>query len=690
MTTAPLTVLYTHNLRGDLDLLPRLYTLLQRLRSAAPGPCVLVDLGASCVPDVWPCNVTGGRSTLFVLDAMNYQAARVSDVLSPESLEQLAPQTMMALVDVGRPQRAQGLLFAASEDDIDDEAAERVLSKLAQDRDESVRVAATESLVFRAEHVEGAVEPLSALLREGRRELVLPAAAGLARRRRPEAFQALLLVLEAGEPDERHRALLALGELGDPRALESIEPLVDPEAELSDDTRALEGTAAEALGIMLGRLDTGDERERVRTTVERLAREGRLDIRQRALTGLRRCGDERSRGILEHVAGDALDYADARRHAVQQLGELGHEASEPVLASLFDEDDWALRRAALAALERMFPSDRTRVSLAALSSRHTDISEPAASFLARKGDADSLVERLAEIRDPGVRQRLRRGLVRRGACPVDAVRTLLASSDPGPRTEGAWLAGAAAPKELSEDVARAVERSADDWRQVNAARVANGKSVHERLEERATAWRACLWAARRMGADVLDTARAALDDDAAPDAVRCEATRYVAAHGNADDRGRLVALLSARDEALRIAAASAFASLRPEDAAEVIAKLSVADATAVRPVVEAALAHGSSAILNSDVGRRMAMPILVGRHQASPLVQVATASGEGPDRLLAIAALGREGSEAAVQALQGILDGEAPESVRIATFKALRRAERAVQRRARMQEGAQP
>ena len=123
MTTAPLTVLYTHNLRGDLDLLPRLYTLLQRLRSAAPGPCVLVDLGASCVPDVWPCNVTGGRSTLFVLDAMNYQAARVSDVLSPESLEQLAPQTMMALVDVGRPQRAQGLLFAASEDDIDDEAA---------------------------------------------------------------------------------------------------------------------------------------------------------------------------------------------------------------------------------------------------------------------------------------------------------------------------------------------------------------------------------------------------------------------------------------------------------------------------------------------------------------------------------------------------------------------------------------
>lgn len=116
--TPPLTVLYTHNLRGDLELLPRLYTLLLRLRSAAPGPCVLVDLGASCAPDVWPCDVTGGRSTLFVLDAMNYQAARVSDVLSPERVEQVAPQTMMALIDTGRPHLENGLLYVASEGDL--------------------------------------------------------------------------------------------------------------------------------------------------------------------------------------------------------------------------------------------------------------------------------------------------------------------------------------------------------------------------------------------------------------------------------------------------------------------------------------------------------------------------------------------------------------------------------------------
>jgi ParB family transcriptional regulator, chromosome partitioning protein len=574
--------------------------------------------------------------------------------------------------------------------DVDATAAEQILSKLAQDRDEGVRVAATESLVFRAEHVEGGgIDPLAALLREGRRELVLPAAAGLARRRRPEAFQALLLVFKAGEAPERDRALLALGDLGDPRALEEIEPLVDPDAELGDEDRVLEGTAAEALGIMLGRLESGEDRDRVRATVERLAREGRLDIRQRALTGLRRCGDERSRGILEHVAADALDYADARRHAVQQLGGLGHDAAEPVLASLLDEDDGSLRLAALAALGRIFSDDRTRVSLLALSSRHTDISEPAASFLARRGDADSLVERLAEIRDAGVRQRLRRGLVRRGACPVQAVRQLLAADDPGPRTEGAWLAGAAAASELSEDLARAVERAADDWRRARASSN-GGAHPRSRLEERATAWRACLWAASRVGARVIEAARAAIDDAQAPEAVRCEAIRHLAEHGSAEDRDRLVALLSAQDDALRIAAATAFAALDPEEAADVVARLSVADATAVVPVVEAALARAPAKLLSSDVGRRMAAPVLVGRHEAGPLIEAASSGDEG-ERLVAIAALGREASEAAAKALQSILDDEAaPKSVRAAAFRALRRAERLAQRRARMQEGARP
>jgi hypothetical protein len=88
-----LLVVYTCNLRGDeatlIHVLPRLHTLIRSLRSGQGGGVpwnapatdtrfLRLDLGNSCAPDVWPCDVTGGRSTLIVLDAMGYQAANAS------------------------------------------------------------------------------------------------------------------------------------------------------------------------------------------------------------------------------------------------------------------------------------------------------------------------------------------------------------------------------------------------------------------------------------------------------------------------------------------------------------------------------------------------------------------------------------------------------------------------------------
>ena len=57
--------------------------------------------------------------------------------------------------------------------------AERLLVRLIDDRDQSVRVAACGALAFRARHLPDAdIEPLSDILRDARRELVLPAAEG--------------------------------------------------------------------------------------------------------------------------------------------------------------------------------------------------------------------------------------------------------------------------------------------------------------------------------------------------------------------------------------------------------------------------------------------------------------------------------------------------------------------------------
>jgi hypothetical protein len=114
-----LSILYTANIRGDLTLLPRLYTFIKSLQAdirhfepenedevmlcaVQPRPLqtLLLDLGDSCTPDVWHCAATGGRSTLIALDAMGYHAANVTGILLPESRSKLADNVMsMGLVD---------------------------------------------------------------------------------------------------------------------------------------------------------------------------------------------------------------------------------------------------------------------------------------------------------------------------------------------------------------------------------------------------------------------------------------------------------------------------------------------------------------------------------------------------------------------------------------------------------------
>ncbi len=122
---SPLTLIYTAGLRGNLDLLPKLYTFLRRLRATefededdvmvcAFQPkqerrTLLIDLGESCDPEVWHCRVTGGRSTLTVLDAMGYDAANVADVLTSDDRARLQPIVRLSLVDADHAYEVDGV-----------------------------------------------------------------------------------------------------------------------------------------------------------------------------------------------------------------------------------------------------------------------------------------------------------------------------------------------------------------------------------------------------------------------------------------------------------------------------------------------------------------------------------------------------------------------------------------------------
>lgn len=101
------TLLYTANLRGDLQLLPALFALIQQERRSATGLTFLLDLGDTCVTEAWICQATQGRAPLIVLESMGYDAAIIGGAervpIPPVALRQLISDGLsMAVIPWGR------------------------------------------------------------------------------------------------------------------------------------------------------------------------------------------------------------------------------------------------------------------------------------------------------------------------------------------------------------------------------------------------------------------------------------------------------------------------------------------------------------------------------------------------------------------------------------------------------------
>ncbi|MBN2304370.1 MAG: hypothetical protein JXQ72_07845 [Anaerolineae bacterium] len=133
VTFSSVTWLYTANLKGDLHLLPRLFTLIQQERRSAHEAnslALLLDLGDTCALDSWVCPATQGRAPFLVLDAMGYDMALIGAgeqvSIPPDSLRRLLDTIMMRVALWNRPGHftKRGITFHLASGTADFPAAE--------------------------------------------------------------------------------------------------------------------------------------------------------------------------------------------------------------------------------------------------------------------------------------------------------------------------------------------------------------------------------------------------------------------------------------------------------------------------------------------------------------------------------------------------------------------------------------
>ena len=573
--------------------------------------------------------------------------------------------------------------LATSElDDLADPIADTLLTGMFGDRDPSVRAAAVAAYAKRVEKKGAPHAPLEDVLRAGARDTMLAAAEGLAFKGAVSALRPLLLFARAGEPGDRERALVALGTLGDKRALAELETIASGGTEEAPAEVSMQAAALEGLGRLAKKLPQ-DDADRIRDRIESSIGTKEQAMAVAAVRALYWLGGERSRSRIELVLGEGSSSEAERVLAAKSLGDLSDPASEKALAAALKDDDDDVRWAARDALEKVFPNDRTRIELHAVESYHDDISEPAAAYLANEGDAGVLLEKLTKLKNETLRQRLRFGLVRRETVPAQDLAKLLAHASPSARADAAWVIGArassfdaAAKKMLGPTLTQAAVTA--EKATVEAVRL--GKENEREAEARA--WLYATWAARAVDAgSIREGARRWLGASTAPQDVRAESA-FALHNGAADDTSALVKALSDMDVSVRSAAASALAPRDP-------LALATSPLDPVRLGLAAEGAPAKEPVLEKSEGRRAMLPSLISSGEAEVLIGLAKESGAA--QLDAIGALSRIPTDEVIEVLGEISsqeDGSGDENVRKAAYRALRRAQRTQERLARSKGGA--
>ncbi len=333
------------------------------------------------------------------------------------------------------------------------------LGLLANHPDDSVRRDVVKALGWRLKNREGSVEPLRKALGHRDPSTQSLAAEGLARAGRPDGLNVLLASIDfATDLDDRRRAVLALGELADERAFETLLKLA------SEDGHALQEPAAEAIGHM-GRSPRAEQAFRL---LERQVK-GDSGVAVSALKGLRWLNTHAGWDLIRSRAADRSN--PHRGSAIELLGYNDDPATRDLLlkfaASLGLQDVRGSFDLSFLAARRVFGPDSLEPDYAVL--RNEDF-----SFL---DEADEVMERIRDRGEPArlfeilpkcpedVRDDLRKCLLNRADPPIVEARAALDSPDASTAMLAAHILGREGRKasEAGPAVAAALARWQAQW-----------------------------------------------------------------------------------------------------------------------------------------------------------------------------------------------------------------------------------
>jgi ParB family chromosome partitioning protein len=557
-----------------------------------------------------------------------------------------------------------------------------ILAGLAAQPDEKQRHLAVEAIGWRLRKRGGPADPLLKALQHRDAQTQFLAAEGLARAGRADGISILLADVDLmSDLNLRQRAVSALGELADPRAVDLLLKLANEEG------HALQEEAAEAIGHM-GRTNKAEEIYRL---LERFAK-GDGGVAANALKGLRWLNTPEAWRLIRQRAAEKR-YSYLREVAAELLGYDEDPASRDLALRLIaTHDDWDVVENALKSARRLFGGDSLEPDYALLQNELAgenlgdadDESSKSLRRVSEEGDPRRIFEILPKCPE-AVREPLATSLMNRATLPLKEAKGAIGSPAVGTVRLAAKVLGRAGPQ--AKDAGPALAEALTSWRgrwQERRDRLARLNVADDGSLQAATE---CLeglaWAAGRLGVaqEALVELAAAPIDDARFRPVRQAAVEALAGAPAAKNvLAALEKLAVEGDPEVRAVAAEAVARHSAARAAALAAQV-IADRVSYGRLVRGA-GEGATAPLRSAAAQvhyqGVALPHLIARGDVAGLSAVA-GNGSLPDatRLGAVeglALLARPDAEAELVKIGQ--DTAADEELRKAAWRGLRRSKR--------------